>query len=382
MSLRILLDATALPPSRGGVARYVFGLTSGLASIGADQNLVIVAQRRDIAEFARIAPQARLLPAPAAAERRPIRLAWEQSGLARAARHTRADVMHSPHYSWPVAAGRPVVVTVHDATFFSDPAMHTPLKRTWFRGWTRAAARKASVLIVPSATTRDEIVRFTDAHPERFVIAPHGVDRRIFHPPTLDAVSAFQRAHGLGDQGWVAFLGTIEPRKNVPALVRAFANAVDGRTGEQPALVVAGGAGWDTSVEAAIKSVASRTRVLRTGYLPEEQLSALLGGALVAAYPSLGEGFGLPVLEAMACGAAVLTTRRLALPEVGGDAVAYTEPEVASIAAALRALLDDPERRHALSRAALKRSQSFTWEACARIHLEAYERAAGERISP
>jgi glycosyltransferase involved in cell wall biosynthesis len=375
MSVRTLLDATALPPNRGGVARYVFGLTAGFAAIGADANLIIAAQPRDIAEFARTAPNARLLAAPAAVERRPIRLMWEQSGLAQVVRHASADVVHSPHYSWPLAAGRPTVVTLHDATFFSDPAVHTPLKRTWFRGWTHAASRWASVLIVPSVATRDEVVRFTGAQPDRLVVAPHGVDRGVFHPPSQDAVTAFTRDQGLTG-GWVAFLGTIEPRKNVPTLIRAFAAAVEDRPGEQPALVLAGGAGWDTSVDAAVASVSGRARVIRTGFLPETQLSALLGGALIVAYPSLGEGFGLPVLEAMACGAAVLTTRRLAIPEVGGDAVAYCEPDEASITATLRALLDDPAERDRLRKAAFERSQSFTWEACARLHLQAYERAA------
>jgi glycosyltransferase involved in cell wall biosynthesis len=116
--------------------------------------------------------------------------------------------------------------------------------------------------------------------------------------------------------------------------------------------------------------------VRRPGYLPVEQLAALLGGADVVAYPSLGEGFGLPVLEAMACGAPVLTTRRLALPEIGGDAVAYTEPDPASIAAALASLLDDPERRKALSAAGIDRAATFTWDACAAAHVLAYERAA------
>jgi glycosyltransferase involved in cell wall biosynthesis len=375
MSVRTLLDATALPRNRGGVARYVLGLTAGLAKLGADGDLIVATQQRDIAEFARIAPNARLLAAPTGVERRPVRVIWEQSGLAQAVRHARADVMHSPHYSWPVAAGRPVVVTLHDATFFSDPAVHTQLKRTWFRGWTQAATRRASVLIVPSAATRDEVVRFSGGPVDRFVVAPHGIDRAVFHPPSPDAVATFARDHDL-TSGWVAFLGTIEPRKNVSALVRGFAQALDGRPGEQPALVISGAAGWDASVDAAIASVSGRARVLRTGFLPEAQLAALLGGALIVAYPSLGEGFGLPVLEAMACGAAVLTTRRLAIPEVGGDAVAYCDPNDASIATVLRALLDDPAQREKLSQAALERSAAFTWEACARIHLEAYERAA------
>jgi glycosyltransferase involved in cell wall biosynthesis len=106
-------------------------------------------------------------------------------------------------------------------------------------------------------------------------------------------------------------------------------------------------------------------------------LPGLLGGAMVVAYPSKAEGFGLPVLEAMACGAAVLTARRLSLPEVGGDAVAYTEPDADSIATALRALIDDPQRRALLSRSGVARAQEFTWEASAAAHLATYARAAG-----
>ena len=118
--------------------------------------------------------------------------------------------------------------------------------------------------------------------------------------------------------------------------------------------------------------------MLRPGHVPVEVLPGLLGGALVVAYPSLGEGFGLPVLEAMACGAAVLTTRKLALPEVGGDAVAYTGTGAGDIAAALADLLDDGERRAELAAAAVERAGTFTWAASAAAHHAAYERAAGE----
>jgi glycosyltransferase involved in cell wall biosynthesis len=121
--------------------------------------------------------------------------------------------------------------------------------------------------------------------------------------------------------------------------------------------------------------VPASLRVVRPGYLPVDELRALLGGATVVAYPSLGEGFGLPVLEAMACGAAVLTTRRLALPEVGGDAVAYTEPDEAAIATALGELLADDETRRLLGKAALERAGQFTWDRCAQLHVEAYRAA-------
>ena len=149
-----------------------------------------------------------------------------------------------------------------------------------------------------------------------------------------------------------------------------------GLTGKALALVLAGGRGWDEEVDLAAAEVPAGGRLLRPGYLPLELLAGFLGEAEVVAYPSLGEGFGLPVLEAMACGAPVLTTRLLALPEVGGDAVAYTEPDPQAITAALGALLADPARRAALASAGRARAAEFDWRACARAHLAAYAAAA------
>jgi glycosyltransferase involved in cell wall biosynthesis len=150
--------------------------------------------------------------------------------------------------------------------------------------------------------------------------------------------------------------------------------AVDGLD-EPPVLVLAGSSGWDDGVDQAVAEVPGHLKVVRPGFLRPADLPGLLGGATVVAYPSKAEGFGLPVLEAMACGAAVLTARRLSLPEVGGDAVAYTEPDVESIATSLRALIDDEPRRRQLSRSGQERAKEFTWEASAQAHFETYRRA-------
>ena len=370
--MRLLIDATAIPADRGGVGRYVDALLPALAAQGVD--LVVACQDRDAGTTAALVPGAEVVAAPARAASRPVRMAWEQVGLPRLVRSTRADVLHSPHYTMPLAPGAPVVVTLHDATFFSHPELHSPLKARFFRSAIRFAVRRAAALVVPSAATRDEVERFAGGTPSEFHVAFHGVDTEIFHPVGPVERERVRTSLGLGDQSYVGFLGTLEPRKNTPALIRAWVRAVEGLE-RPPALVLAGGPGWDTGVDPAAAEVPDHLTLLRPGYLPLGDLAAFLSGAEVLAYPSLGEGFGLPVLEAMACGAAVLTTRELSLPEVGGDAVAYCGTDEDSIAEGLRSLLADASRRDELSAAAVARAAGFTWEQAARVHIGAYEAA-------
>jgi glycosyltransferase involved in cell wall biosynthesis len=360
-----------VPPDRGGVGRYVDELLPALLAEGA--NLGVVAQAHDVAYYRTLLPGVDVHGAPGAAAGVAVRLAWEQTGLPLLLRRAGADVLHSPHYTMPLAAGLPVVTTLHDATFFTHPQVHLPVKRQFFRTWTRISLRRARRCVAPSAATRDELVREVGADPSRVDVAHLGVDAARFHVPSAAERTAV-RDH-LGMTGpYVAFLGTLEPRKNAAALVRGWVAAVADQP-NPPALVLAGGRGWDDEVDVAIGEVPGHLTVLRPGYLPLELLSGLLGEAELVAYPSLGEGFGLPVLEAMACGAAVLTTRQLSLPEVGGDAVAYTEPEPEAIAAALGALLDAPDCRRELGEAARVRAGGFSWGACARAHLAAYSAA-------
>jgi glycosyltransferase involved in cell wall biosynthesis len=164
-------------------------------------------------------------------------------------------------------------------------------------------------------------------------------------------------------------------RKNIPELIRGWVAAVAERP-NPPALVLAGPSTGDPAVREAVAAVPGHLKLIRPGFLRPADLPGFMGGATIMVFPSRSEGFGFPTLEAMACGAAVLIARRLSLPEVGGQAAAYTEPEADSIARNLARLLDDPDRRRSLSEAAHARSQLFTWAASAEIHLETYNRAA------
>jgi glycosyltransferase involved in cell wall biosynthesis len=372
VALRILVDATAVPADRGALGRYADGLCAALSAAGAD--LAIACQRPDEERYGRLAPGARIVSGPTAIVHRAARQNWEQTGLPRVAEQVGADVVHLPSYSMPIKAGRPTVVTVHDTAVFSEPEAHDPVRAAYIRSATRAACRRATRVVVPSKATRDELVRLLDADPTRLDVAYHGVDHEAFHRPDEDERRRVSDRLGLHGRPYIAFLGALEPRKNVPNLIRGWVLAATGVPGP-PALVLAGSGGWDDEVDGAMATVPPGLRIVRPGYLSWSSLPGFFGGALAVALPSRGEGFGLPVLEAMACGAPVLTTRRASLPEVGGDAVAYTEPDAESIGRALRALIDDLGRRKTLADAAYARSQEFSWEASAEAHLASYQRA-------
>jgi glycosyltransferase involved in cell wall biosynthesis len=372
---RVLVDATAVPSDRGGVGRYVDGLITALGALAAD--LVVVCQRVDAERYAKLSPLAEVVSGPAAIAHRPARLAWEQTGLPLVAQQVRADVLHAPYYTIPLHSQQPCVVTIHDVTFFSEPDLHRAVKGGFYRSAIRTSLRRATRCVVPSKATRDELIRLLDADPAKIDVAYHGVDTGRFRPPTEAEVRRVSARLGLHGRPYIGFLGELARRKNVPNLVRGYVRAVADLP-EPPALVLAGSDGWDDEVDLAVTEVPQNVRVIRPGYLRFADLPGFLGGACVVAFPSIAEGFGLPVLEAMACGSPVLTTRRLSLPEVGGDAVAYTEPDAESIAAGLRELINAPERRAVLSEAGVARAREFTWEASAEAHLAAYSRAFEE----
>ena len=378
VALRVLVDATDVPTDRGALGRYVDGLIGALATT--EVELAVACQRADDERYGRLAPSAKIFAGPVGLGHRSERLAWEQSGLPFVAEQVGADVLHMPNYSMPLRPGLPTVVTIHDLAFFTDPDRYTQINALSLKSATKTSAVQASRLIVPSNATRDDLVRVLGVDPGKIDVAHHGVDHRLFHRPNEVQVSRVTARLGLHGKPYVAFLGSLTPRKNAPALVTGWATAV-ADLAEPPALVLAGGGGWSVELDEAVARVPPHLRLVRPGYLPFADLPGFLGGAVVVAAPSRGEGFGLQVLEAMACGAPVVTTYRTSLPEVGGEAVAYTEPDAESIAVALRALLDDPARRTALGMAGYARSQEFTWEASATAHVASYKRAADQGLA-
>lgn len=377
--VKVLVDATCVPADRGGVGRYVDGLLAALSRAGDEVELSVVCQRTDSERYLSLVPGAEIIAAPAAVSHRPARLAWEQTGLPLLAQQVGAEVLHAPFYTCPLRANCPVTVTVHDATFFTEREHYDKAKGTFFRSAIKTSLRRADRVIVPSKATRDELVRLLDADSAQIDVAYHGVDQEAFHIPSDAEKARVASRLGLADTSYVAFLGVMEPRKNVPNLVSGWVAAVADMP-EPPALVLAGGSGHDDAIDEAVSQVPHHLKVVRPGYLRYADLPGYLGGAMVAAYPSHGEGFGLPIVEAMGCGAPVLTTPRLSLPEVGGDAVAYTGEEPEEIQRDLAALLGDEQLRSKLSILGVERARDFTWERSAADHLATWRKAAGKAV--
>ncbi|MDA8318095.1 MAG: glycosyltransferase family 1 protein [Actinomycetota bacterium] len=377
--MRVTLDVTAVPPSPAGAGRYTLELAAALA-VRDDPRLVAVARRADAERWRRLAVGRMDLVASAPSSR-PLRLAWEQLALPALLRRARPDVHHGPHYTMPERCPVPAVVTIHDCTFFDHPEWHEPVKVQFFRRAIRVAAQRAGALVCVSATTaRDLETACSVAVP--VVVAPHGVDHLRFSPSPPAVGSDQEALRRLGiDPGlrFVLFLGTVEPRKDVPTLVRAFSLLAD--DDRDVVLVIAGRRGWRTGpVDDALGASRHRDRIKWTGYVPDDAVPALLRMAAVVAYPSLAEGYGLPALEALACGAPLVTTRGTAMEELAGDAATLVTPgDPEGLADALAEVLSDADGPAAVRRReeGFARAAACTWEASADRHVEAYRVAAG-----
>jgi glycosyltransferase involved in cell wall biosynthesis len=371
--LALSLDVSAVPERPGGAGYYTMAIASGLAA-REDVALTLLSRRDDEARWTGLAPSARVRGAVPVT--RPARLTFEQVGFPSLLRSLDLAVHHGPHYTMPHRAPVPCAVTIHDCTFFDHPEWHVRTKAVFFRRAIRYAALRAGVLICVSEVTAG---RLRASCPVRapVVVAPHGVDHARFGP-TEGVPGADRRALAAAevpvDRPLAVFVGTLEPRKGVVPLVEAFDRVADGD--RELVLVLAGQPGWGLEeTERALASARHANRIIRTGYLPDATVPALLRQAAVAVYPALEEGFGLPALEALACGAPLVTTEGTAMAEVTGGAATLVAPgSVPDLADALEDTLRQgsaDERR----RRGIEVANAYTWEASVARHLEAYAMA-------
>lgn len=366
--MRIGIDGRYIADHYPGIGRYTFSLIEALSRLAADITLVVAIHpgqlnsRYSLAQLA-TRPHVRLEPLTV----RP-RSPLEQAHWPLAARRWSLDLLHSPYFYKPYLLPCPSVVTIYDLIPLVCPVPGSPGQRLVFRLMVGLALRTARAVIAISNATRADLIRYFNVRPERVHVTYLAADASFYPRPPAE-VAAVRARYGLPDR-YILYVGTNKPHKNLPHLVAAYA-----KIGEAPPLVLAGRE--DPRYPEARRQTEALElggRVVFPGDIAGADLPALYSGASLFVFPSLYEGFGLPPLEAMACGAPVVCSNRASLPEIVGDAALTFDPyDVDAIAGALRRALDDPDLCADLRARGLARAAQFSWERTAQETLRIYQ---------
>ncbi len=376
--LRIAIDAHSVGTGLGGNESYATNLIEGLAEIDSINSYTLYVTRREALErfsnrWPNFSVRTTLPHSPLI--RIPLTLSAEL-------RRNPVDVLHV-QFTAPPFSPCPVVVSIHDLSFEHLPQTFKWRSRKQLRITVRRSARQAAQVIALSEHARSDIISTYSINPENVSVIPLAAPAHF--RPTTDEVELKRVRQTYGIEGdYILSVGAIQPRKNLSRLLAAYSRLRWARPeGKLPQLVLVGKCAWlyDETLRT-IKELEISNSVILTGYVPEADLPALYSGALCFVYPSYFEGFGLPPLEAMKCGAPVIVGDKTSLPEVVGDAGILVDPfDIDELAAAIQKLIADSELRMQLRVKGLERAKLFDWQETARQTLAVYERAAGAEWS-
>ena len=374
--MHIAIDAHSVGTQLAGNETYATNLIEALAGIDqTNEYTLFVTKRAAIDRFADRWPNFK------------VKQTFPHTPLVRipltlsvALRRRRVDVLHV-QYTAPPFAPCPVVATIHDLSFEHLPETFNRRSRAQLQLTVRHTARRARQILTLSEFTRRDLIKTYSVDPARVFVTPAAAPPEFAPVRDSTELRRIRTTYGI-ERDYILSLGSIQPRKNLVRLIEAYSSLRRLRPEmDLPQLVLAGKRGWleKEIFRAARESELSRD-ILFIGYVPDQNLPGLYSGALCFAYPSYFEGFGLPVVEAMQCGAPVIAGNRTSLPEVVGDAGVLVDPfSEAEIAQALAKLTEDPGYRDELRVKGIERARFFNWETTARLTLQAYERAAQQR---
>ena len=362
------LDGIPLSQSLTGVGHYTLELAHALARIAPEDRFELVSplpslHRPELPSNLHIT-QARV--------NRLSRRFWWQVGLPRLIKRSRFSVFHGTNYSVPLRKVCPAVVTLHDLSLLLWPQTHEQHRARRARLRLPLMARRSDAIIVPSQSVKTEVHEHLGIDEAKITVIPEAPRSSFWQVPSEETV-AVRRRLNIGDD-FILFVGTIEPRKNLLTLVRAFEEIV--RNGvSQTQLVLVGNEGWLTGeLHGYLRNADVSERVRFVGYLADDDLRALYSSCRVFVYPSLYEGFGLPLLEAMACGAPVITSDIPSVRETVGDAALLVPPtDINELARSITRLLENSIEREQRSAAGKQHASKFSWEKAAAATLKVYQ---------
>lgn len=370
--MRIALDGFPLSSPKTGIGHYTLQLARALAEISPVDNFELISPFPFCDSVVQELQQASIanlrLNHPRAAS---FRRRWWALGLPLFLRQNSFDLFHGTNYEVPLWNRRRNVLTIHDLSLLLHPEYHEPRLVRRSRRRLPLMIRSAARIIAVSESMKREMCEHLKIRPERIAVTPEA-PRENFRPLPLAETLEIRQRLGI-EPDFILAVGTIEPRKNLLSLVRAFDQIL--RTTElRPQLVIAGGEGWlMDELYSFIAKSGNAERVRFIGYTTDDELRALYSSCRISVYPSLYEGFGLPPLEAMACGAPVIASRIPAIEETVGQAAVLIDPtNVQELASSISQLWNDDRQRAQLSEAGLRHAAEFTWQRTARLTLDVY----------
>lgn len=369
--IRIGVDYTSAVRQRAGIGRYTRELFTAVAELDRENRYTLFSAGRDSEDVAWPANfRRRSLPL----SDRHLSIVWQRLHLPLPVELItgRIDLYHSPDFVLPPILNATMVLTVHDLSFMRHPECSSPPLLNYLMRNVPGSVRRADMLLADSMSTKEDLIDLLNVPPERVHVVYPGVSPR-FAPVTAPvALRAVARRYHLR-RPYILALGTLQPRKNFPSLIRAF-DLLRKERGIPHQLVIGGSQGWlYQEIYDTIEALGLNDDVHLAGFVADDDLPAMYSGADVFAFPSLYEGFGIPVLEAMACNTPVVTSRASSLPEVAGDAALMVEPgDIESLAEALGRLVDDDGLRNDLCARGHEQAKRFTWQRAANDLLRAY----------
>jgi len=368
----------------GGVSHYIRFLLKELArQPGKHEYTVFVNGQEIIEKLSAQHPQITYVPASWSESQPAARVAWEQVTLPSLLRQKHIDVLHSPVNVLPIFLPRSCagVVTLHDLAFIRLPNVVTPSKRLYHQMFTVRSIRQATMVIAVSESTKKDAVELMGVPAERVQAVYPCIDARFSIVSEHEELQAFREKQGLTD-GYILYLGTLEPRKNITTLIEAYAQLRKTHAIREK-LVLAGGKGWlYDAIFAQVEQLGLSSEVLFAGFVADSEQALWYGAASAFVYPSLYEGFGIPVAEALACGVPVVTSNVSSLPEAGAGVAICIDPQsVEDMVTAIHKALTDQTFRQKCSTMAPEVVQKFSAQRMAEQTIQVYEQAATLHIT-
>ncbi len=354
--MRVAIDARKLHDF--GIGTYIRNLLRHLARIDTTSEYVLLCYEGDLDVAATLGPNFRtvLEPSPNYSFREQFHVPW-------ILRREQPDVYHAPHYVLPSAVRCPSVVTIHDCIHLRFP-QYLPNRAAYFyaRATMWAAARQADAILTVSEASKLDILRYCKVPEQKVVVVHNAIDERFSTVPDAEDVARVRERYQL-THGFILYVGNIKPHKNLVRLIEAFARVRRGPHEDLKLLIIGDQISKLPALRLAVHHHKLHKHVRFLGYIPDETLSVLYRLAAAFVFPSLYEGFGLPPLEAMACGAPVVTSNTSSLPEVAGDAAVLVDPySVDAIVEGIERVIDDPAFAAELRRRGPLRAREFSWE--------------------